>query len=91
MDLWISVKSISSNLKKFYNTDRVTIAIQDGSDSGQTIQHVHVHLIPILNNEKKNSLDLEKGVGFDNNNREARSKEEMAKEAKEYREAFFYS
>lgn len=91
MDLWVTVKLISANLKKFYKTDKVSIAIQDGSDSGQTVPHVHVHLIPILNEEKKTSLTLEKGNGFDNDKREPRSKEDMSKEAKEYREAFFYS
>ena len=53
MELWISVKHISENLKKYYSTDSIQITIQDGEDAGQTIEHLHIHLIPF---SKKNSI-----------------------------------
>lgn len=59
MELWISVKKISNNLKKFYNTDSVHIAIQDGDDAGQTIEHCHVHIIPITKKFNQENLDLD--------------------------------
>ena len=37
MEIWISVKKISQNLKKYYKTDSVHIAIQDGEDAGKYI------------------------------------------------------
>jgi bis(5'-adenosyl)-triphosphatase len=57
MELWISVKHISENLKKFYNTDSIDIVIQDGEDAGQTVQHVHVHLIPVNKSSKFSQPD----------------------------------
>ena len=29
-----------------YSNTALTLAVQDGSDAGQTVEHVHVHLLP---------------------------------------------
>lgn len=87
MDLWVSVKLISENLKKFYRTDRVLIAIQDGEDSGQTVPHVHVHLIPRINDQ--NQVESDK-IDLESRTRINRSLDEMAKEAKNYRDSFSF-
>ena len=47
MEMWISAKNIAQNLKKFYHVESVQISIQDGEDSGQTVDHCHIHIIPI--------------------------------------------
>jgi bis(5'-adenosyl)-triphosphatase len=45
-DLWQSAKMLGDNLKAFYKTDAISYNIQDGKDAGQTVEHVHIHLIP---------------------------------------------
>ncbi len=70
MEMWISVKKISENLKKFYNviekfilrikidqTDSIQITIQDGEDSGQTVPHCHIHLIPVSGKLSYDEID----------------------------------
>jgi hypothetical protein len=37
MELWISVKAIAENLKRFYSTDSVQVLIKDGEDSGKDL------------------------------------------------------
>lgn len=83
IELWISAVKIASNLKKYYNTDRVNIAIQDGELAGQTIPHCHIHIIPIINN---NTL-LENKL-IDDKDKKERSAEDMEKEAIDYKSKF---
>ncbi|KAJ3079610.1 hypothetical protein HK102_003663 [Quaeritorhiza haematococci] len=113
-----------------YGGDSLTIAIQDGAAAGQTVPHVHVHLIPRKFGDWANNDDIYKEIhrkeqdldsdlkamsspspsessssssaaatadgseataasgGVDNEERPARSKEEMAKEAKNLRVFF---
>lgn len=76
IELWIAVRNISSKLKKYYNTDTCSISLQDGDGSGQTIDHVHVHIIPLINNKLITSVDIDSKY---------RDFQEMANEANEYR------
>ena len=57
MELWISVKTLTQNLKKYYGTDSVQISIQDGEDAGQTVEHCHIHIIPIPNGYNPQIID----------------------------------
>ncbi|WBW75361.1 bis(5'-nucleosidyl)-tetraphosphatase [Schizosaccharomyces osmophilus] len=45
-DLFESVKKVQSILEKVYTATASNIGIQDGKDAGQTVPHLHVHLIP---------------------------------------------
>uniref|UniRef100_A0A1B6DP50 Nitrilase and fragile histidine triad fusion protein NitFhit n=2 Tax=Clastoptera arizonana TaxID=38151 RepID=A0A1B6DP50_9HEMI len=45
-DLFNTVKRVQSLVEKVYNAQSSTITVQDGPDAGQTIQHVHVHILP---------------------------------------------
>ena len=45
------------NLKKYYNTDSIQITIQDGEDAGQSIEHLHIHLIPYSKKNLIQNLD----------------------------------
>lgn len=47
LELMFTIKSISANLKKFYNTSSVAVQIQDGKEAGQVINHLCVHIYPI--------------------------------------------
>lgn len=83
MEIWISAKKISDNIKKYYNCDSVQISIQDGEDAGQSIPHCHIHILPIPSNYSPQKLD--------NESMKPRTKEDMAKEAEEYRENFNFN
>jgi bis(5'-adenosyl)-triphosphatase len=45
-DLFDSVKKISSVVESHYKADALNIALQDGSAAGQSVPHVHVHILP---------------------------------------------
>ncbi|EPX71875.1 bis(5'-nucleosidyl)-tetraphosphatase [Schizosaccharomyces octosporus yFS286] len=45
-DLFESVAKVQSVLEKIYTATASNIGIQDGQDAGQTVPHLHVHLIP---------------------------------------------
>lgn len=92
MDLWISAKLISANLKKYYNTDSVSITIQDGEDAGQTVPHCHFHIMPLIKRKNNNYDILEKKseIDIDNGGGKKRNFKEMAEEARLYREKFIF-
>ena len=83
IEMWISAKYISENLKKYYHTNSVQISIQDGKEAGQTVEHCHIHLIPIPEGYKSK--------GVDNDNRKARTLEEMTQEAEIYKQNFVFN
>jgi len=41
-----SVKTVGSVVEKAYSGDGLTVACQDGPAAGQTIPHVHFHILP---------------------------------------------
>lgn len=45
-DLFATVHKIGPIIEKHYNSDALNIAIQDGASSGQTVPHIHVHILP---------------------------------------------
>ena len=83
--MWISAKKIGDNLKRFYNCDSIQYTIQDGVDAGQTVSHLHMHIIPHSNSSSKN---LNEKQDIDCENKNIRTIEEMSKEADSYREYF---
>ncbi|KRH92701.1 Diadenosine polyphosphate hydrolase, proteins of the histidine triad (HIT) family [Pseudoloma neurophilia] len=77
----------------FYTT-HFTITVQDGEFAGQTVSHVHVHLIPRLkedisvNNEIYKEGSLETNIDDEGKIRKNRSLEEMKKESEFLRTKF---
>ena len=45
-DLFSLVQKVQNAIETIHGTNSSTIAIQDGIDAGQSIEHLHVHIIP---------------------------------------------
>lgn len=46
LDLWQAVRTVQHVLKKQYNATAFNVAVQDGYHAGQSVPHVHVHILP---------------------------------------------
>lgn len=44
--LFLAVQRIGSVLEKAYDAESLTISVQDGEAAGQTVPHLHVHVLP---------------------------------------------
>lgn len=99
-DLWTSVQRVSSVVQRHVGAPSCTLAIQDGKEAGQTVDHVHVHVIPRRsgdfgrNDEVYERLDAD-GVArppppmiVDDDKRVARTLDVMAAEADALRALF---
>lgn len=47
------VRKISKAVKKGVNADGINIHINNGSDAGQVIPHIHIHIIPRFKKDDK--------------------------------------
>ncbi|KAJ6195109.1 HIT-like domain-containing protein [Bipolaris maydis] len=45
-DLFVAVQRVSRMVERVFAASSLNIAIQDGVDAGQSVPHVHVHIIP---------------------------------------------
>ncbi|KAL7440526.1 hypothetical protein ACHAXH_009302 [Discostella pseudostelligera] len=45
-DLWKAVRVVQNVLKHQYNCNAFNVAVQDGTGAGQSVPHVHVHILP---------------------------------------------
>ncbi|XP_075869376.1 bis(5'-adenosyl)-triphosphatase isoform X2 [Nelusetta ayraudi] len=90
-DLFRTTQTIASLVEKHFDATSLTIAIQDGPEAGQTVKHVHVHVLPRKAGdfERNDSIydELQKHDGDDEDAPSKwRSEEEMAAEASVLRE-----
>ncbi|KAL6640715.1 hypothetical protein ACP70R_021838 [Stipagrostis hirtigluma subsp. patula] len=97
-DLWITAKEVGARLEQYHKASSLTFAIQDGPQAGQTVPHVHIHVIPRTkgdfekNDEIYDAIDvkekeLKEKLDLDIE-RKDRTMDEMAHEANEYRALF---
>ncbi|XP_030962668.1 bifunctional bis(5'-adenosyl)-triphosphatase/adenylylsulfatase FHIT [Quercus lobata] len=97
-DLWLTAQKIGSQLECYHKASSLTFTIQDGPQAGQTVPHVHVHILPRKVNDFKNNdeiydaidekeKELKQKLDLDKE-RKDRSPEEMLQEADEYRKLF---
>jgi bis(5'-adenosyl)-triphosphatase len=45
-DLFLTVQRVSRMVERVFDASSLNIAIQDGADAGQSVPHVHAHIIP---------------------------------------------
>lgn len=62
IDLYTSVHSISKRLENAYNADALNIAMQDGVHAGQSVPHVHVHILPRRAGDFKRNDDVHEEI-----------------------------
>ncbi|CAD7929472.1 unnamed protein product [Amoebophrya sp. A120] len=95
-DLYQSVHKISSVLEPHFQASGLNIAQQDGPAAGQSVPHVHVHILPreAADFEKPDQVheEIERAKVMDDtfseDNRRVRTQEEMAQEATELAQLF---
>ena len=95
-DLYLAVHEIGPVLEKLKGGKGLTISMQDGKVAGQTVPHVHVHVLPRREGdftpndqvyEALEGVQLQKHFDLDIDRR-PRTEEEMAAEARELRALF---
>jgi bis(5'-adenosyl)-triphosphatase len=57
-DLFLTVQQVAKMLERVYSASAINVVLQDGVDAGQSVEHVHVHLVP----RKLADLDDEGGI-----------------------------
>ncbi|KAK2980417.1 hypothetical protein RJ640_025263 [Escallonia rubra] len=97
-DLWITAKKVGSRLEHHHKASSLTFAIQDGPEAGQTVPHVHIHIIPRRSGDFENNDEIYDAIDLKekelkqkldlDKERKDRSLEEMVREADEYRNLF---
>ncbi|XP_077058784.1 bis(5'-adenosyl)-triphosphatase isoform X2 [Siphateles boraxobius] len=45
-DLFMTTQRVADGIEKHFQASSLTIAMQDGPEAGQTVKHVHVHVLP---------------------------------------------
>lgn len=58
-DLFLTVQRVARMIEKTYDASAMNVALQDGVDAGQSVPHVHTHIIP------RRRQDLEERGGND--------------------------
>ncbi|KAG2226292.1 hypothetical protein INT45_005964 [Circinella minor] len=86
-DMMLSAKSIGNVVENAYECTSLTTVIQDGPQAGQTVPHVHMHVIPRKVGDWANNDDIydelagKSKIRVDNEERLPRSEQEMKEEA----------
>ncbi|RCN29603.1 histidine triad domain protein [Ancylostoma caninum] len=89
-DLFVVAKKVQRMLEKVHNVSSSTVCVQDGPEAGQTVKHVHVHVLARRKDDFGCSPDnLYQNLATHDKDPTVRprSQEEMSAEAAIYREA----
>lgn len=91
-DLFQTVVTIQKQLEKHFSASSSTICCQDGKEAGQTVSHVHVHILPRRANDFKRNDDIyERLASHDRDDSTVKDRDlsEMTAEAQELRKYFY--
>ncbi|XP_078139969.1 bis(5'-adenosyl)-triphosphatase [Centroberyx gerrardi] len=89
-DLFSTTQRVGTLVEKHFNATSLTFAIQDGPEAGQTVKHVHVHVLPRKAGDfERNDSVYDELQKHDREDEDVpskwRSEEEMAAEASDLR------
>ncbi|XP_076845313.1 bis(5'-adenosyl)-triphosphatase isoform X2 [Brachyhypopomus gauderio] len=89
-DLFITTQRVASVVEKHFGASSLTVAIQDGPEAGQTVKHLHVHVLPRKAGDfERNDSIYDELQKHDKEDEDVPSKwrceEEMANEASDLR------
>jgi len=99
-DLWRTARAVQARVEARHKCTASNVAVQDGAAAGQSVPHVHVHILPrragdFQRNDdvydELESFDARTSVKLqvpDDEDRRPRTLEEMAAEARELRALF---
>ncbi|MEE6513856.1 hypothetical protein FKM82_021681 [Ascaphus truei] len=92
-DLFNTVQKVASVVEKHFGGTSLTISVQDGPEAGQTVQHVHVHILPRRTGDfERNDKVYDELQDHDKEGQDIpgrwRSEEEMETEAASLRKYF---
>ncbi|KAG8436405.1 hypothetical protein GDO86_007487 [Hymenochirus boettgeri] len=92
-DLFSTVQRVANVVESHFGGTSLTISLQDGPEAGQTVHHVHVHILPRrVGDFERNDQIYEELQDHDKEEQDTpqkwRSEEEMEKEAAILRECF---
>lgn len=93
-DLFHIGRHIGAKLEKHYEATSINFSIQDGLEAGQSVEHVHLHILPRRKNDfQKDNEIYERLRNHDKEDKpfsiKARTHQEMADEARELRKLFY--
>ncbi|KAK4408758.1 Bifunctional bis(5'-adenosyl)-triphosphatase/adenylylsulfatase FHIT [Sesamum angolense] len=57
-DLWLTAQKIGHQLESYHNASSLTFTIQDGPKAGQTVPHVHIHILPRKSGDFENNDEI---------------------------------
>lgn len=57
-DLWLLVRTVQDMLQQHYHATAFNVAVQDGRAAGQSVPHVHVHILPRTNGDFARNDDI---------------------------------
>lgn len=89
-DLFSCVQKVQMVIEKKYDASSSTVGIQDGPDAGQSVPHVHVHILPRRPGDFERNDDIYRELQNHDKSPSTkwRTEEDMAKEAAELRKYF---
>ncbi|XP_051777053.1 bis(5'-adenosyl)-triphosphatase [Erpetoichthys calabaricus] len=92
-DLFKTTQKVADVVEKHFQGTSLTISLQDGPEAGQTVKHVHVHVVPRKSGDFENNDNIYNELQKHDQQVEDipekwRSKEEMSAEASELKMYF---